>query len=101
MATKKDAGWIEVTDRLPTDKEAGGFGAVEVIVQCNPASGDGPWQVMKMGICWKLGGDPDRPFWVSSDKPHEPIENAAWWVTHWRPFPKFPEPIDRSSFRGF
>jgi hypothetical protein len=101
MATKKDAGWIAVTDRLPTDKEAGGFGAVEVIVQCNPTSGDGPWQVMKMGICWKLGGDPNRPFWVSSDKPHEPIENASWWVTHWRPFPKFPEPIDRSSFRGF
>lgn len=100
MASKKGAGWIATTDRLPTEKETGGFGAVEVIVQCNPQSGGEPWQVMKIGMCWFLGGDKNRPLWVEAAKPNDPIENSSWWVTHWRPFPKFPDAVDRSIFSG-
>jgi hypothetical protein len=99
MATKKD-GWVLASERLPTDKEAGGFGTVEVIVQCNPQSGGEPWQVMKFAKCVFIGGNKDRPLWIASDKPNDPIENQSWFVTHWRPFPKFPEPII-GGFRGF
>lgn len=32
--------------------------------------------------------------WVDAeDKSGKTVENGAWYVSHWRPFPKFPEPI--------
>lgn len=86
--------WIAVTDRLPEPSERGAFDRCEVIVQCNPAQGGEPWQSMKMGWLTFLGGDPKRPLWLEgTDKTGHPIENGAWFVTHWRQFPKFPRPV--------
>lgn len=90
-------GWIPVTKRLPQPNadETGSFGAVEVIVQCNPfnAPKEKPWQVMRIASCDFIGRDPTRPLWMTAEKPHTPVENVAWFVTHWRPFPKFPNTV--------
>jgi len=88
-----DNGWISA-GTLPTKEESGGFGVVEVIMQCNPASGSGPWQVMRLARPVFIGGDANRVLWLNAEnKSGEPIENASWWVTHWRPFPAFPKPV--------
>lgn len=89
--------WIPVTERLPEPKEMGAFSRSEVIVQCDREDSE-PWQVMKMGWLTFIGRDPNRPLWLEGDnKNGTPIENSAWHVTHWRPFPKFPAPIIREK----
>lgn len=89
--------WVLASKRLPDDKEMGAFSRCEVIVQCNRAAGPGasePWQIMKMGWLTFIGGDRSRPLWLEGeDKKGTPIENSSWFVTHWRPFPKFPSPV--------
>ena len=89
-----DNGWFVASKRLPTQEESAAFGTVEVITQCNPSTGGGPWQSMRLARVVFIGGNETRPLWISAEnKTGEPIENAAWFVTHWRPFPKFPKTI--------
>lgn len=90
-------GWVRADERLPTAADFGAFNRCEVILQCNP-SGRGrteSWQVMRMGWLTFIGGNPKRPLWLQGeDKSGTPIENGSWFVTHWRPFPKFPAPVE-------
>ena len=88
--------WVAADERLPTEKEAAAFGAVEVIVQCNRLGPDDePWQAMRIARPIFIGRNLARVLWVTAeDKSQTPIENGAWFVSHWRPFPKFPKPVE-------
>jgi hypothetical protein len=91
--TKQSSDWVLAEVRLPTEQEAGGFGAVEVIVQCNPShKPEEPWQGLRIAKPVFIGRNRERILWVDV-KSSEPIENAAWFVSHWRPFPKFPKAV--------
>ncbi len=90
------SGWINALERLPAKEEVGGFGVVEVITQCDrdPARGDEPWQTMRLARPTFIGRRAGRVLWVTAeDKSSTPIEDSAWFVSHWRPFPKFPKPL--------
>lgn len=87
------AGWILVTDRLPSMDEFGPYPLVEVVVQCDVDVGHTPIQSQQFAELRFLGGNPARPIWVNPAKPHEPIENSAWFVTHWRPRQPLPAPV--------
>lgn len=90
----KRTAWVLASERLPNQDEMGAFNRCEVIVQCDRGPGEEPWQVMKMGWLTFLGGDVNRPLWLQGDdKTGTPIENGSWYVTHWRPFPRFPVPV--------
>ncbi len=99
MAHRTSDGWKVAQDELPDREKFGPYPVAEVILQCNSSmSGDGePWQRLQLGELRFLGGNPARPVWVSVNKPQDPIENGAWFVSHWRPIPSFPKPIPVKS----
>jgi hypothetical protein len=89
--------WIRVTDRLPSHEEFGPYPTVDVIQQCaqdghEVAAGRRPLQ-RRLGHAQLryLGGDRNRPIWTDEKATH--IENGAWFVTHWRPLPTYPDPV--------
>jgi hypothetical protein len=65
---------------------------MQVVIQCLGGLNGKPWQKLGGGELRFIGGDTGRPFWVDPDKPGHPIENSSWFVSHWRPFPAFPDP---------
>ncbi len=81
--------WVDVEHRLPLPEESGAFGVVQVMRQC--AGRTDKWQGIAYGLPIFLGGDMRRVLWVDPET-RNPIENASWFVTHWRSLPKFPEP---------
>ena len=89
-------GWILASERAPTPKESAAFGGVECILQC---TGSHNMQVMRFAKPVHIGGG-GRVVWFDAAKGGECIENAAWVVTHWRPFPAFPDPIEAAALKA-
>ena len=86
---KPKHGWILASERLPTQEESATFGGTECILQC---TGSHNSQMLLFAKPVHIGGG-TRVIWFDAFKSGECIETSAWMVTHWRPFPKFPDPI--------
>ena len=87
--------WVLASERLPNPEESAAFGGVEVIMQCR---GSHDMQVLKFARPVFIGGNPNKVLWVDAyDKSGPALENSAWEVTHWRPFPKFPKPLENRN----
>lgn len=83
--------WVAVSTRLPNPEEQSAFGGCECILQCR---GSHNAQSLRFAKPVFIGGNPDKVIWFDAmGKSGECIENSAWEVTHWRPFPKFPKPL--------
>jgi len=85
--------WTDVREKLPSKEKFGPYPTVQVVRQGNPPGGREPVQAISHAELRYFGGDPGRPVWCSVEKPHTPIENDFWYVTHWAPLPGLPAPV--------
>lgn len=93
MAKNRNS-WVLVSERLPTKEESAFFEGVECILQCR---GSHSTQSLRLAKPIFIGGNPSKVLWVEASKGGGPIENSAWEVTHWRPFPVFPQPLENTD----
>jgi hypothetical protein len=82
-----DNDWIKVSDRLPELVDQGMSSVVEVIRQGADCDEEG--KALQVRLFGRLFGKK----WLYSENLSVPLDTAFWYTTHWRPLPKFPEPL--------
>lgn len=84
--------WREIAkDGYPSTDEYGPYPCVMVAMACE-GHPDWSYSVRPAELRF-FGRDKKRPFWTSPFKKdgYVPIENDAWYVTHWAPYMAPPE----------
>lgn len=82
--------WVLASDRLPVASKENPHPHVEVVMQSRVLG----LRRRNNAHLRYFGGDANRPYWANSDdSSSQPIENDTWFVTHWRDYTPFPDPV--------